>query len=172
MCPGYGHAPRWRTGERLDHLFEARCDGNRKNGRGDHLAVNAGDVVLTYDQLDARANQLARHLLACGAQTGDRIGLLFDQSVQSYVGMLAVLKINAAYVPLDVGFPLDRLSYIVQDAGVRLVLSLSHLRERVGDLDATLLCVDEMAALVAAENDHRLTDAERGEPADELCYII
>jgi non-ribosomal peptide synthetase component F len=134
--------------------------------------VNAGDVVLTYDQLDARANQLARHLLACGAQTGDRIGLLFDQSVQSYVGMLAVLKINAAYVPLDVGFPLDRLSYIVQDAGVRLVLSLSHLRERVGDLDATLLCVDEVAALVDAENDHRLTDAERGEPADELCYII
>jgi non-ribosomal peptide synthetase component F len=50
----------------------------RENGRSDHLAVDAGDVVLTYDQLDARANQLARLLLTQSARPGDRIGLLFD----------------------------------------------------------------------------------------------
>src|SRR3712207_5388750 len=94
MCPGYGQAPRWRAGERLDHLFEARCDKNRETGRGHHPAVDAGDIVLSYGQLDARANQLARHLLALGAGPGDRIGLLLDQPVQAYVGMLAVLKIN------------------------------------------------------------------------------
>ncbi|MGH3990248.1 MAG: AMP-binding protein, partial [Pseudonocardiaceae bacterium] len=105
--------------------------------RRGRLAVDAADVVLTYDQLDARANQLARHLLARGARSGDRIGLLFDHPVDSYVGMLAVLKINAAYVPLDVGFPPDRLSYIVGDAAVGMVLSLSHLRDRVGHLPAT-----------------------------------
>lgn len=172
VCPGHDPAPRWRNGERLDHLFEARCDANRASGRGDHPAVDAGDVALTYDQLDARANQLARHLLARGAKAGDRIGLLFDQAVPAYVAMLAVLKINAAYVPLDIGFPVDRLSYIVQDAGARLVLSLSHLRERVGELSTLLVCLDEAAALVAAEGDHRLTAAEKGEPVDELCYVI
>src|SRR5512135_1184567 len=172
VCTGYEHTIRWRDGERLEHLFEARCDRLREGGRADHLAVDAGDVVLTYDQVDARANQLARHLLRRGARPGDRIGLLSDRAVHSYVGMLAVLKINAAYVPLDVGFPPDRLSYIVQDAGVRLVVSLSHLRERVQHVPATLLCVDEVEELVAAEDDRRLTDAERGDPVDDLCYIV
>jgi non-ribosomal peptide synthetase-like protein len=172
VCPDREHRPRWRDGERLEQLFEDRCDWMWENGRGDHPAVDAGDVVLTYGQLDARANQLARHLLAHGARPGDRIGLLFDQAVHSYIGMLAVLKINASYVPLDVGFPSDRLSYIVQDAGVRLILSLSHLRDRLEHLAATLLCVDEVQALVAAESDRRLSDAEKGAPVDQLCYIV
>jgi non-ribosomal peptide synthetase-like protein len=172
VCAGYEHTVRWRDGERLEHLFEDRCDWMRDNDRGDHVAVDAGDAVLTYDQLDAWANQLARHLLTRGARPGDRIGLLFDHAVYSYVGMLAVLKINAVYVPLDVGFPPDRLSYIVQDAEVRLVLTLSHVRDRLQHVAATLLCVDEAEALLAAEDEHRLTDAEKGDPLDELCYII
>ncbi len=171
-CPGYEHAVLWRAGERLEHLLEDKSDWMRKNGQGDHLAVDAGDVVLTYNQLDARANQLARYLLTQGARPGDRIGLLFDQALHSYIGMLAVLKINAAYVPLDIGFPPDRLSYIVQDAGVWIVLSLSHLRDRLQYVAATPLCVDEVEGLVAAEDDHRLTAEEKGDPVDELCYII
>jgi non-ribosomal peptide synthetase-like protein len=142
------------------------------NGQRGQVAVDAGDTVLTFDQLDARANQLARHLLARGAHPGDRIGLLFDHAVHSYVGMLAVLKINAAYVPLDVGFPADRLSHIVGDAGVGMVLSLSHLRDRLHHLPVTLFCVDEIAALIAAQDGHRLTTAEISDPVDELCYII
>jgi non-ribosomal peptide synthetase-like protein len=138
----------------------------------EQLAVDAGDTVLTYHQLDARANQLARHLLARGARPGDRIGLLFDQAVHSYIGMLAVLKINAAYVALDVGFPPDRLSYIVGDAGVGMVLSLSHLRDRLRHLPVTSLYVDKAAALIAAEDDHRLTRREKGDPVDQVCYII
>jgi non-ribosomal peptide synthetase-like protein len=166
---GYEHTIRWRPGERLDHLFEDRCDRMRHHGQ---LAVDAGDTTLTYDQLDARANQLARLLLARGARPGDRIGLLFDDAVHSYVSMLAVLKINAVYVPLDVGFPPDRLSCIMADADAGMMLTLSHLRERLEHLSATLLCVEEIAALVAAQDDHRLTAAEKGDPVDELCYVI
>ncbi|WP_405143720.1 amino acid adenylation domain-containing protein [Sphaerisporangium sp. NBC_01403] len=159
-------------GKRLEALFEEQCDRLRAAGRGDRRAVDAGDVVLTYDELDARANRLARYLLKQGARPGDRIALLFDHAVHSYAGMLAVLKINAAYVPMDAGFPADRLAYIVQDAGVRMVLSLSHLRGRVEHVDAGILYVDEAESLVAAEDDRRLTDDERGKPVDELCYII
>ncbi len=163
------HAIRWRPGERLDHLFEDRCDRTRNSGR---LAVDTGETTLTYHQLDARANQLARLLLARGARPGDRIGLLFDDAVHAYVGMLAVLKINAAYVPLDAGFPTDRLCYIVQDADVATVLSLRQLRDRCRPAPATIVCVDEIAALVTAQDDRRLTAAERGDPVDQLCYII
>src|SRR5512135_3919292 len=70
VCTGYEHTIRWQDGERLEHLFEARCDRLRDSGRADHLAVDAGDVALTYAQVDARANQLARHLLARGARPG------------------------------------------------------------------------------------------------------
>src|ERR671916_3085404 len=163
---------RWRRGERLDHVFEERCDWTQVDGRANQFAVDTGDGVVTFDQLDSRANQLARYLLARGARSGDRIALLFDQAVHSYVGMLAVLKINAAYVPLDVGFPLDRASYIVADAGVRMVLSLSQLRDRVADLGADLVFVDEVADLIAQHDVRRVTDAERGDPVDELAYII
>ena len=78
-------------------------------------------------ELDARANRLARFLVRRGVRPGDRIGLLFDGAVDGYVGMLAVLKVHAAYVPLDAGFPADRLTFIAADAGVRLVLTHSRL---------------------------------------------
>ena len=71
----------------------------------DHLAVITEDISLTFRELDDRANQAARYLLDQGLKPGDRIGLLFDKSIHSYVALLAVLKIGAAYVPLDAGFP-------------------------------------------------------------------
>src|SRR5262245_41906664 len=89
-CPGHRHEPRWQPGERLSQLFEQQCDRLRRYDRAEQLAVDTGEEALTYDELDARANQLARHLIRRGAQPGDRIALLFDQAVQSYVGMLAI----------------------------------------------------------------------------------
>jgi non-ribosomal peptide synthetase component F len=89
---GGKNTPRWQPGDRLERLYEARCDWLREQGRSGHLAVDAGDVRLTYADLDARANQLARFLLRQGVQPGDRIGLLLDGAVDSYTAMLAVLK--------------------------------------------------------------------------------
>ncbi|MFG2194385.1 Pls/PosA family non-ribosomal peptide synthetase [Streptomyces sp. NPDC048639] len=196
VSPGRERTVRWRPGERLEHLFEARCDlirrsdgegrapGERRsvvNGRvpgegrsavNGRAAVDEGNSVLTYAQLDARANQLARHLLARGVRPGDRVGLLFTRGVHAYVGMLAVLKAGAVYVPLDAAFPPDRLAYIVRDAGVRTVVSHSALRDRLDHTGAAVLCLDEAAALLAAEDPRRLRRVERREPPDDLCYII
>ncbi|GGK79720.1 peptide synthetase [Sphaerisporangium melleum] len=169
---GGPYRARRRDGERLDHLFEEWCDRLRAAGEQARTAVDTGEDVLTFDELDARANRLARHLLRLGVRPGERIALIFDRAVHSYVGMLAVLKVNAAYVPLDPGFPADRLAYIVRDAGVRTVLSLSHLHDRVGHLQAALVYLDEAEARVAAEDGRRLGRAERGGPADDLCYIV
>ena len=163
---------RWQTGERLGQLFEDRCDRLRDEGLGAQIAVDAGDVVLSYLELDERANQLARHLLACGARPGDRIALLFDQPWRAYVAMLAALKIHAAYVPLDPGFPPDRLKYIVEDADVALVLSLSHLKDLLPEVAAQTVCLDHVQAHVDAEEPSRLNGVEMGGERDELAYII
>jgi len=106
--------PRWRPGERLEHLFEQRCDrlGAAAAGR---LCVDAPGARLTYAEVEARANQLARHLLGRGTGPGHRVALLFDDPVQAYVAMLAVLKAGAAYVPLDPGFPAETI--VVQSTG-------------------------------------------------------
>ncbi|MDZ4090051.1 MAG: Pls/PosA family non-ribosomal peptide synthetase [Arthrobacter sp.] len=165
-------AARWQQGERLDQLFEDRCDRLRDEGLGGQIAVDAGDVVLSYLELDARANQLARHLLACGARPGDRIALLFDQPWRAYVAMLAALKIHAAYVPLDPGFPPDRLKYIVEDADVAVVLSLSHLKDLLPEVAAQTVCLDHVQAHVDAEDSSRLDGVEMGGKIDELAYVI
>jgi non-ribosomal peptide synthetase-like protein len=167
----------WRNsrGDRLDLLFEERCDYMSSYGGADRLAVDTGDVQLTYDELDRQANQLARYLRARGVSPGDRVALLFDQPVNSYIGMLAVLKVNAAYVPLDVGFPADRMAYIVSDAHVSLVLSLSGVAERVPDLlklGAPVVYVDQIAQLLAEQDSRRLLDVERGATTADLAYII
>ncbi|AXJ11304.1 Pls/PosA family non-ribosomal peptide synthetase [Arthrobacter sp. PM3] len=165
-------AARWQRGERLEQLFEDRCDRLREQGLADQVAVDAGDIVLTYAQLDERANQLARHLLVCGARPGDRIALLFDQPWRSYVAMLAVLKIHAAYVPLDPGFPPDRLQYIVEDATVAMVLSLSHLKDLLPEVAAVTVCLDAVEAQIDAKDSSRLGAEDVGGTADELAYII
>ena len=97
--------------------FERRCD----QVPADHLAVITEDVSLTFRELDNRANQAARYLLEQGLKAGDRIGLLFDKSIHSYVALLAVLKIGAAYVPFDASFPADRIGFILEDAEVKAI---------------------------------------------------
>ena len=78
-------------------------------------------LLSPFGDLDNRANQVARYLIEQGITSGDRVGLLFDRTVDSYVALLAVLKVNAAYVPLDAGFPTERIRFILQDAGVKAV---------------------------------------------------
>ena len=174
ISTGYDNSIRWREGDRLERLFERRCDWMRQGGRGSHLAVDAMAGTLSYAGLDARANQLARFLVRQGVRPGDRVGLLSDQAVDGYLGMLAVLKAHAAYVPLDTGFPRDRLSYIVSDAGVTTVLSRSHLAERAEPLAglARLLYLDQAIEQIAGQRWDRLGPGEAGEAADDLCYII
>ena len=179
---------RWRPGERLEDLFEERCDTLRRHG---DLAVDGPSGRLSYRELDARANQLARFLTRRhGIRPGDRIGLLFDEAVDGYLGMLAVLKAHAVYVPLDAGFPPDRLSYIVRDSGARAILCHSRLAGLIRETEQSLrakddedeeearpgglsaVFVDQAHDQIAAQSAGRLGSDEAGEPDDGLCYII
>ncbi len=164
---GHDNTPRWAEGERLHHLFEQRCDELR-----DAAAVSTGDATFTYGDLDARANQLARYLIARGVKSGDRVALIFDKGVETYVALLAVMKVNAAYLPLDAGFPNDRLEFILEDAGAKCLLSMSMFREKLGALPVETIFLDTEAEPIAAMPKSRLTAEEAGDAQDQLAYII
>jgi non-ribosomal peptide synthetase-like protein len=172
VCKDADNAIRWKVGERLDHLFEQRCDALSAQGAGDHAAVLSDGLTLSFAELDARANQAARHLLARGLTAGDRIGLMFDKQVETYVALLAVLKINAAYVPLDAGFPPDRIAFILQDAGVRAIVSLSDYADTLSTFEVPKVYLDRDAQAIARASGERLSAEERPPPRDELCYVI
>ncbi len=172
LVPAGDNRPRWSPGERLHHLFERRCDAFERQGMTAHLAIESEEASLTYGELDRCANRLARHMIRQDLGAGDIIGLLFDRSVHSYISLLAVQKINAAYVPLDVGFPEDRIKYIAEDASVSMILTLSQYAEKLEGLMTPLLCLDRVEREIEAESDARLSLDETGHPLSELSYII
>ena len=173
-CDGYDDSIRWRPGERLEHLFEQRCEWLRRQGQARHLVVDAEGGSLSYAELDARANQVARFLIRQGVRPGDRIGLLSDVAVDGYVGMLAALKAHAAFVPLDASFPADRVAYIADDARTRLILTRSDVAARLGPLagQVKLVCAEQADDLIGAERDDPFGPDEVPEPPNDIAYII
>ncbi len=98
----------------------------------DAVAVRCGADAVSYGELEARANRLARHLRGLGVRREDRVGLCLPRGVDMVVGELAVWKAGGAFVPLDLEYPADRLAFMVADSGARVVLgtaaTLSGLR--------------------------------------------
>ncbi|WNZ08509.1 non-ribosomal peptide synthetase [Streptomyces sp. 11x1] len=139
------------------------------------VAVSFGDTDLTYRELDERADRLAGRLLAAGAGPGLLVGLCLERGTDAVVAMLAVLKAGAAYLPLDPGYPAERLSYMLDDARVRLLLTQRRLRERLPDTDAAILDLDELGD----PGDSDVKGAEAGGDVsrvavspDDLAYVI
>ena len=170
------YAATGRLCERLDHLFEARCDWITGSLGGDHLALDAGGLRLTYGELDARANRLARYLQRRGTRAGDRIGLLLDGPADACVAVLGVFKAGAAYVPLDAATPVERMARVATNARMRAVLSTSATADRVPRIEllaaggAELVCLDLVARTVDEQDPRRLVDA--GHAGDErIAYI-
>ncbi len=136
---------------------------------GDSTAVAFGEEELSYRDLDGRANQLAHYLRELGVGRESVVGLSLERSTTMVVGMLAILKAGGAYLPLDPDYPLEQLSYMVQDSGARWVLTERRYRVRFPAGAATVLCLDEEESRLA-----RLPSENRGveTSADSLAYVI
>ncbi|QBF25981.1 amino acid adenylation domain-containing protein [Pseudomonas tructae] len=120
--------------------------------QSDALALTFAGQHLSYAQLDARANQLARVLRERGVGPQVRVGLALERSLEMVVGLLAILKAGGAYVPLDPEYPLERLHYMIEDSGIALLLGQRALFETLGELPAKVgrWCLEEdRDALVA-----------------------
>src|ERR1700693_4740511 len=92
-------------------------------------AVCARGRTLSYRELEERSNQLAHFLRERGIRKGDRVGLFFPKAVESLIAMFAALKAGAVYVPLDPNQPAERITYIINNCGIKgLITSADRLR--------------------------------------------
>jgi amino acid adenylation domain-containing protein/non-ribosomal peptide synthase protein (TIGR01720 family) len=87
------------------------------------IAIVAGDTRLTYGELNAQANQLARHLRSCGVGPDTLVGIAIERSPEMIVGLLGILKAGGAYLPLDPSYPAERLAFMREDARPLVLLT-------------------------------------------------
>ncbi|CEJ85457.1 Amino acid adenylation domain protein [Hyphomicrobium sp. GJ21] len=122
-------------------LFEDQVQKNP-----DAIAVSFSGEDLTYNELNARANQLANVLLQHGAKSGMVVGVCLDRSLELLVSLLAIQKSGAAYLPLDPGFPAERLTYMVQDSGAAVLLTAGEAAAALDKLDGvSILDLDHLS---------------------------
>ena len=88
-------------------------------------------ATLTYAELEARGNAIAQTLVQAGVGRGDRVVLFMERSLELMAGILGILKVGAAYVPLDTAYPRDRLAYMLEECGARVVVTQPALRARL-----------------------------------------
>ncbi|MGI5041347.1 AMP-binding protein, partial [Streptomyces sp. JAC128] len=106
------------------------------------VAVVSGGVEVSYGELDARANRLARDLIARGVGAESFVGVCLERGVASVVALRAVLKSGGAYLPIDPGYPVDRIAYMLDDAMPLVVLASTDTVSVVPQSDATVVVLD------------------------------
>ena len=155
------------------------------------VAVQYEDEQLTYAQLNARANRLAHRLRGLRDGAGEalvvpdaRVAICVERSLEMVVGLLGILKSGAAYVPVDPEYPQDRIAYVLQDAGAKVLLTQSHLRDGLPAVKAVvsgsdgsnsgtvhvLLLDDE--STYAGEPEENIGRQETGQTSGNLAYVI
>src|SRR6266851_836516 len=145
-------------------LFEAQAARTPQT-----TAVVHGDQRLTYNEIDRRTNQLAHYLRKHGVGPNVVVGICMHRSIEMLVGLLGVLKAGAAYLPLDPSYPPERLSFMIQDAAVSLVLTQEHLRTTLPNHGVQFVCLDSEWSRIGTESEN--TPVNVATPLD-LVYII
>ncbi|MEO3755455.1 amino acid adenylation domain-containing protein [Streptomyces sp. B6B3] len=143
----------------------------RARSRPGATAVRCGGESLSYAEVEARANRLARHLSDAGVAPESRVGLFLPRGADVIVGMLAVWKAGAAFVPLDPEYPADRLSYIIDDSATTVVLVTDETVAQLPGSAARVMSLDDAAtrasiAARAGDSPERVLDPR------QLAYVI
>ncbi|UYQ65424.1 non-ribosomal peptide synthetase [Streptomyces peucetius] len=163
----FGVAPREVPELSWPAAFEARV---RRSP--DSVALVHEDRELTYAELNAAANRLARLLVSRGVRAEDVVAVALPRSPELVVSLLAVMKAGAAYLPLDADHPQDRIAYMLSDAGARTVITARELADALPDAPGvTHVVVDDPAT---AETCAALDDTDPGLPValDQAAYVI
>jgi amino acid adenylation domain-containing protein len=137
--------------------------------RPDAIAVRFGEHELSYRDLNRRSNQLGRHLSNIGVSLGSKVGLCMDPCVEFIVGLLAVLKLGCTHVPLEPGYPKERLELIANETELAIVLTQRALSSSLEYLDRKLLQVDFIESVLTDFDESNLGTLV---PADTIAYII
>ena len=150
--------------ETFPRLFEAQVARDPVQ-----VAVVSEDAQLTYGELNARANQLARALRNRGVGRESLVGICIDRSLDMAVGILGILKAGAAYLPLDPDYPEERLAWLLNDSNVSLVLTKISLAPKVAAAKAGVALLDVESADLTENSAGNLDDLPQ---PNDLAYVI
>lgn len=148
----------------IHQLFEAQVDKTP-----DAVAVVFADQSLTYQQLNQRANQLARYLQKLGVGAEVPVCICVNRSIEMVVGLLGILKAGGAYVPLDPTYPLERLEYIQQDVRSPVLLTQRQLTAQMSSQSAQVVCLDTDWEEIKQQTPENLATATK---SNNLAYVI
>jgi non-ribosomal peptide synthetase-like protein len=153
--------------ECLHELFEIQADSQAHSP-----AIIYQSQAISYGEVEARSNQLARFLQKQGVERGSRVGLLLPRSPELYIAILAILKAGGAYVPLDPEYPADRIDYILDDCEIQTIVTTTDLASKKGLNIGNIVSVDSCQEKLTLESTVRIErDLVRIGERD-LSYVI
>ncbi len=145
----------------LHGLFE-----DRASEEPDAIAATFRGENLTYAELDTRANRVANHLRSLGVGPETVVGISVERSLELPIGLVAIAKAGGAYLPMDPAYPVQRLTYMIEDSHVGVLLTQRHLADALPPSGATVVYLDDS---FESEDASR---PESGADASSLAYMI
>ena len=130
----------------IHQIFESQAETTP-----DRVAVIFDGQHLSYRELNSRANQLASHLRGLGIEAEQRVAVCLDRSLEMLIGIVAILKSGAAYVPIDPHYPLERVSYLLEDSRAPVIVTRKDLSEELPSHWAHTICLDSDWEEIARE---------------------
>ncbi|MGQ9424676.1 amino acid adenylation domain-containing protein [Gilvimarinus sp. F26214L] len=159
----WGRGPvRSRAEKNLNHLIDLQR-------HADSPAVSCGRESLSYRELDERVGRLANYLSERGVQSNDLVGVLLERSCEVVVAPLAIWRAGATYVPMDPGYPADRLRYMALAAGISMLVTEGDLDHGLGELPCQRVYLDREAGDIRSCSDRKL---EAVAAAEDPAYVI
>ncbi len=143
-----GTVSSFACGDSIHQRFEAQVARTPEA-----VAVSFEGTALSYAELNARANRLARHLRGLGTRPDSVVALLMERSSELVVAILGVLKSGAAYLPIDPVYPADRMAFMLEDAGAAILITDDVMRSRVPETAATVLSMSSVGAGIEDDGD-------------------
>jgi amino acid adenylation domain-containing protein len=135
----------------------------------DSIALIFDDEQLTYRELQERANRLANYLRSLGVGAETVVGIMMERSTQMLVGMLGILQAGGAYLPLDPELPHERLSFMLEDAHARILLTEQSLLERLEKPSAQVVCLDTDWHVIAQQSAQQPASRQ---PPESTAYVV
>jgi len=135
----------------------------------DNVAAIFEDEQLTYRELNARANQLAHYLQKMGVGAEVLVGICVERSLDMIIGLLGILKAGGAYVPLDPSYPKERLALMIEDSGLKALLTQEQLRATLSGFPVQAICLDSQRNILSQECRENCRSDVR---AENLAYVI
>ncbi|GAA3649397.1 non-ribosomal peptide synthase/polyketide synthase [Flavivirga jejuensis] len=117
----------------------------------DAIAVTLDKEQVSYRELDNRSNQLAHYLIERGVSSNDLVGICIERSVEMIIGILGILKSGGAYVPIDPEYPEDRITYIIEDADLQLIVTTTFGSRKLKNKEHDLVLLDKDKEHIAKE---------------------